>query len=64
MGRVKNKRNKIWAKKINVLGTVDNAVADDKVALNILNYANGPGFYENLKIENNNVSRVNLVPML
>ena len=36
-------------------------MADDKRALNILNYANGAGFYENLVVNaDQTISRVNL----
>jgi hypothetical protein len=41
-------------------GVVDNELGKDNKSLSILTYANGPGFYDHLSVENGTVTRLEI----
>ncbi len=41
-------------------GVVDNELGKDSKSLSILTYANGPGFYDHLSVENDTVTRLEI----
>ncbi len=41
-------------------GVVDNELGKDNKSLSILTYANGPGFYDHLSVEDGNLTRLEI----
>ena len=48
---------------VDIRGVVDNKLGTDDKPYMIMSYAQGKGFYDNLSVKNNNVSRLNLTDL-